>query len=172
MTDILSNELVKTYFEKGSCLGEPKVYDGNCKHKNCMALRVLRAMGEPIKKGDKILEWHQLGVIETISMDDMSEYHPISLRLPSQFQARLQEVHIENRRKDDVPKRGPTPEELAYERGRKDEVLNCGAHKDYERKVYEKIAWNAAIDACCEDVFSDGMELHPELVERLRRLKL
>ena len=31
--------------------------------------------------------------------------------------------------------------------------------------------WNAAVEACCEAVYSDGFELHPGLVALLRTLK-
>ncbi len=87
MTSLLENELVLKYF--GCCDETPEPEKHTLPHmgwEGAMARRVLRAMQEPIKKGDKIIEWHQLGVIETIAMFDMHEYHPINLRLPQRFQ--------------------------------------------------------------------------------------
>lgn len=31
--------------------------------------------------------------------------------------------------------------------------------------------WNAAVQECQDEVYSDGIELHPELVARLEKLK-
>lgn len=38
-------------------------------------------------------------------------------------------------------------------------------------KSVEAEIWNAAIRACQAAVYSDGVELHPELVELLEKLK-
>lgn len=73
---ILDNELVRKYF---SAFGNGET----------MAERVLTAMQEPIKKGDKYLqlangEWREMewGLPKTIT-----GFHGFDLRLPSRFQA-------------------------------------------------------------------------------------
>lgn len=86
--NILDNALVLKYFG----------WEYPCGHANgptgmriycdaCLSLNVLLAMQEPIQKGERILEWCQVGVQETIASYDMEEYHPINLRLPTRFQA-------------------------------------------------------------------------------------
>lgn len=84
---ILDNELVKKYFGCKAWGGCP---DDEDEH---IALRVILAMQEPIKKGDKYLDIQPRGVIEQgvfseliwKDMDCKNAWHPHKLRLPSWF---------------------------------------------------------------------------------------
>lgn len=58
-----------------------------------------------------------------------------------------------------------------YERGRTDQMRDCTDHRQAEKDAWLKVGWNAAVRACQEAVYSDGMSLHPELVDRLEELK-
>jgi len=91
LSSLLENELVKKYFGEGPCLGEPNVFQGNCKHKNCTALRILKAQCEPIKKGEKFLTAGCSMKISECEGDVTVQqvaglFHPYWLKLPSQHQ--------------------------------------------------------------------------------------
>jgi hypothetical protein len=78
--DILDNELVRKYF------GE----DNKFFHED-IAVRVLRAMQEPIRKGERVLEffveperWKDaIYVYDGVSLN---QFHPMFMRLPDRFQ--------------------------------------------------------------------------------------
>lgn len=97
MTSILDDELIKKYFGQGPCLGEPKIYLGDCKHSNCMALRVLNAQHEPIRKGEHVLQVAGDNVYDTSAQFDMdNSFHSRRnfLRIPSKFQERGEEIPL------------------------------------------------------------------------------
>ncbi len=81
---LLNNELVLKYF--GGHDG--KHIDGMCD--DLIALRVIQAMQEPIKKGEKYLIWDS--ITSFVKEDEsFSTLGPgvVSLRLPDRFQKRL-----------------------------------------------------------------------------------
>lgn len=93
---ILDNERVRKYFQcdRGHC---PKWHKDQIEpdYLECMALRVLQAMEEPIKKGEKYLdlsnadyrEKNHLGQLPAMIADgDLEETHFGFLRLPDRFQ--------------------------------------------------------------------------------------
>lgn len=84
MTSILENELVRKYF---GCNPELN-YPHDCQA--LMALRVLTAMQEPIKKGERYLDvLRDLTIDERVAETDWGiGLHMGYLRLPSQFQPR------------------------------------------------------------------------------------
>ncbi len=92
---ILNNELVKKYF------GD----DANGEWK--MAYNVLRAMEQPIKKGEKILVIQKDGgrIWEYEYPTDVSVVHPQWLRLPDRFQEKVDpvEAKIEEIAKEEHP---------------------------------------------------------------------
>lgn len=57
--------------------------------RNCLVYSLLKAMEEPIKKGERYLGyWFSDNSIQehTANQDNKEPYHPVMLRLPSQFQ--------------------------------------------------------------------------------------
>lgn len=92
---LLENELVRKYFgacEHGDSLTSP------CLCRFGYASRVLEAMQEPMKKGDKYLAWDIHGAwMEKVSPNgtaDFVTFHPYDLPLPSRFQPPENRVHV------------------------------------------------------------------------------
>lgn len=89
----LQNDKVKEFFGVGECRFRSIPIAPNCDHLQCMALRVLQAMSEPINEGDRYLAY-LAGAIDywdweewTSRMNSLATgFHPTMLRLPSQFQ--------------------------------------------------------------------------------------
>jgi len=82
-SSLLENELVQKYFAIDD-------WDGGCKR--CDAQAVLRAMQEPIRKGDKYLFWKLVPEIMTCATEDLeTTWHPDYLRLPDRFQTERKE---------------------------------------------------------------------------------
>lgn len=89
--NILENELVRKYFGC-HCPPEQNTLAGyhpeNCSDK-AIALRILQAMQEPIKKGESYL--NSANKNDWIRLDDcpidIEDFHPFGLRLPDQFQS-------------------------------------------------------------------------------------
>lgn len=89
IVNILDNELVRKYFREGPCLGEPNKFNGDCKHKNCVALRVLNAMQEPVKEGEQycaISAYREVSGPHRFTSSDQWKFHCQWLRLPDRFQ--------------------------------------------------------------------------------------
>lgn len=96
---ILDNHLIKTFFGSGIHAGNPDVscvYLSPCS-RSCMALRILKAMEEPIMKGDLFIWTKDFSIrIATQTYDGESAFfvdnadrlHPYCLRLPDKFQER------------------------------------------------------------------------------------
>lgn len=94
MTSILDNELVKKYF--GCCPEFTCAVNHYRKDKpetwidyRCISERIIRAMQEPIRKGERILLTHDNGKTweETTMAGQADEpFHPNCLRLPGKFQ--------------------------------------------------------------------------------------
>lgn len=82
-SDLLSHPLVKRYFN-GSSFNFQPIMD-----QAAMALAILKSMQEPIRKGERYLfcsidfpgQW-----VEQTQTEDIDEFHPFKLRLPSRFQ--------------------------------------------------------------------------------------
>lgn len=93
MSDILENDLVWRYF--GCDAHEIRCPNGN-EYLEHMALRVLKSMQEPIRKGERYLESRTTFDVneygnfteEKVLDTDLtfSKFHPFSLRLPDRFQ--------------------------------------------------------------------------------------
>lgn len=90
--NILDNDLVKKYFGCGE--SEHPIYH-QCNEPRTLALAIIKAMQEPIRKGDKYLtnsaitDIHRYGDFdrEMTALDDIQyPFHPFHLRLPDQFQ--------------------------------------------------------------------------------------
>lgn len=90
MTDILDNELVKRYFGEGQCQRDLTMFCLAVKssdHAGCIAPRVLRAMQEPIQKGERYLAIQDNAFWVVECCDPCSViFHPFMLRLPDRFQ--------------------------------------------------------------------------------------
>jgi hypothetical protein len=85
--DVLDNELVKKYFGNIQDWKPGEKVAGVVTH-GCMAQRILMAMQELIRKGEKYLEIrHDSSVAEQIAMYDWGVIHCNLLRLPDRFQA-------------------------------------------------------------------------------------
>lgn len=86
MTDIPENELVRKYFDCNGCDSA----QSNKEHwrNGHMAERILRAMQEPIKNGDRYLNIYSGGIEECIWTNTIviDELHLDQLRLPDRFQ--------------------------------------------------------------------------------------
>ncbi len=91
--NLLDNELVRKYFtcqirQSGSCGRLP---EGESFHipgdKTCLSAAVIRAMQEPIRKGERYLYICGLRIEESVQEHDWDAcWHPIRLRLPDLFQ--------------------------------------------------------------------------------------
>lgn len=84
---LLGNELVKKYFgyKPGEIIpcNNPQTFYVEER----MAYRILQAMSEPIKKGEKYLLSNRLKeVTEHEGQIDYGTWHPVALRLPDRFQ--------------------------------------------------------------------------------------
>lgn len=92
MTSLLDNELVRRYFGCDIVQGPFKCdSDGRHCHEE-WAYRVLLAMQEPIKKGERYLHSENAGKTWEEGQHggaywQLQPYHPFDLRLPSRFQA-------------------------------------------------------------------------------------
>jgi hypothetical protein len=106
MSDLLDNELVRKYFQHDECLRLSGT--GTCDHNACAALRVLRAMQEPIRKGELVLERFPSNPNEWELMkaprDFDADLHAGFLRLPDRFQGKSIDVRC------DKCGRGPIPD--------------------------------------------------------------
>lgn len=93
---ILENELVKKYFRKGECSHPSGIY--LCEEVNCMALRILKAMTDPVYYGDRVLKLSGCGHPAEGLADhtDATEpiYHPFTLKLPVQPPKPEGKVHV------------------------------------------------------------------------------
>jgi hypothetical protein len=92
VNELLKNGLVLKYFDCAACTPEYHDTPWGCPF---TALRVLRAMQEPIKKGDTFLwfdvyrqSFDQEIKKDTADFAGSGGLHPYALRLPSQFQPR------------------------------------------------------------------------------------
>lgn len=89
MTDILDNALIRKYF---GCEVDACDEAGTVDHDwlNCLARKVLTAMQEPIRKGERILLINNNSRLEPVSEStknyELEGFHPWDLRLPSRFQ--------------------------------------------------------------------------------------
>lgn len=92
MQNLLENQLVRKYFACESFGGHKLcTKQGYCKQ--YMAYRIIQAMQEPIKSGEKMLElYHDGRVVEEISVGNHNQFHSWFLRLPSQFQPPKKEM--------------------------------------------------------------------------------
>lgn len=99
MTDLLDNELVRKYFGCGpltACCGN---LDGGMPVEH-MSYRILRAMQQPIKKGERYLvgthqDTDMWGVVEkTWEGTDIRGWHTAYLRLPDRFQKQENPTHV------------------------------------------------------------------------------
>lgn len=83
--NILDNELVRRYFW---CNPGCESWESHYSH---MAHRVLLAMQEPIRKGERYLYWsldYPESWVEQTQTNDDDSFHPLKLRLPDRFQKR------------------------------------------------------------------------------------
>jgi len=84
---LLDNELVKRYF---GCPWHNHKDDKACGSQESTALRILKAMEEPIRSGDRLLVYSEEGQewIEDFAFKNAAYYpvHLMILRLPDQFQ--------------------------------------------------------------------------------------
>lgn len=76
--NILDNELVRKYF------GEGTAFNSEDHHKKIMAFRVISAMQQPIRKGERYISLD--GIVEMVAEIDMTGSHFYCLRLPDAFQ--------------------------------------------------------------------------------------
>jgi hypothetical protein len=92
--NILENELVRKYFGSGrceSCFGQSCVVTGVPDHHACMSFRVLSAMQEPIREGERYLnlflptQWREL-ILRNGPGYVIDGWHSSCLRLPDRFQ--------------------------------------------------------------------------------------
>ena len=133
MNNILDNELVLKYFGDNS-------RDPFCNQR--MAYNILRAMEEPIKKGDKYLELMVNGIVREKLAEGVSyvvygdPLHPYYLRLPDRFQkqecdCKCHSVHA-GLCKCGVE--GPTPEpECRHGRPLSEHCVNCSQAQEPEK---------------------------------------
>lgn len=85
---LLENELVRKYFKAEACIHVP--LSGTCD--GCVALRILKAMQQPIQKGNRLLVIGTDSLIyETDAIKDHNGIHPFDLRLPDAFQKQEKE---------------------------------------------------------------------------------
>ena len=86
MTELLSNELIKKYFACDKRIGTKG--DHICHE--IMAYKILCAMQEPIRNGEKYLSLGTHAVGDVITENEYPEFwppfHPLALRLPDRFQ--------------------------------------------------------------------------------------
>jgi hypothetical protein len=80
--NLLDNELIKKYFGSRHESCPPECNYG---HEEKMASRILAAMEEPIKNGDKYLDIHDLSNVKKAAFD-LGGLHTETLKLPSRFQ--------------------------------------------------------------------------------------
>lgn len=86
--NILDNELVRKYFgcESNDCKSLSGV---DHDWLSCMSFRILRAMQEPIRKGERYLDVNGFWIKESIQEHDWDTcWHPVRFRLPDSFQKR------------------------------------------------------------------------------------
>lgn len=93
--NLLDNELVRTYFGcRALCTEAHFVNVGYDEHERCIAYRILDAMQQPIRKGERYLDINGLscgaGVKEGVSLLDIYYLHAFYLRLPNAFQPQNQ----------------------------------------------------------------------------------
>lgn len=83
--NLLENELIWKYFKE--CDYD---HDHESANAHCVALNILQSMQEPIKKGERALEWAEVCWREIVIRDETyigsAEFHPTILRLPDRFQ--------------------------------------------------------------------------------------
>lgn len=89
MTNLLDNELIRKYFRAEACIHVP--LSGTCD--GCIALRILCAMQEPIRKGESYLNFANQSdwILLRDCPQEQNSFHPWGLRLPSRFQPEKKE---------------------------------------------------------------------------------
>lgn len=95
MTSILDNELVKRYFSAPN--DTPWVSDFPYPEKEFMALRVLKAMEEPVKEGELYLAISEYGKVkgpQAFTSSDNWKFHCQWLRLPDSFQKSREKENV------------------------------------------------------------------------------
>lgn len=85
---LLEHPLIQEYF---SCTAvncdRKEIEPHRIKAEECMAYRILKAMCEPIKKGEGYLYWSSKGINEDIAYTGLEDVHHLNyLRLPDRFQ--------------------------------------------------------------------------------------
>lgn len=98
---ILDNELVRKYFGcRAVCTEAHFINVGYDEHERCMSFRILAAMQQPIRKGERYLWWFSDKVEEKISDVDSlgcdETAHPHCLRLPDAHQKQDSKCHCPN----------------------------------------------------------------------------
>lgn len=85
---ILEHPLVRKYFGiEGMDQGLQKFYKSENYHPDAvLAINVLDAMQQPIRKGERALQIYNCPVHEEVIAEDYVGFHPYLLRLPDQYQ--------------------------------------------------------------------------------------
>lgn len=84
MKSIMNDQKVLDFFGQGECFDY--IVKDECHHMTCRAVRILRAMEEPIEDGDRYLYYTSDSWKESTAQCCYFSWHPSCLKLPAKFQ--------------------------------------------------------------------------------------